>query len=91
MKEQKTTDSQGNVEIQQWADSDYPLRFANEDVIIDTLRQSLIVNRLFISSLKPQTAAAQASAAYDQAVKMAKQMNAIIKLKLDLLDDLDGV
>jgi len=47
-------------------------------------------NRAFIQQAKPGTAAQQASQAYDQAVALSRQMNAIFKLVLDDVTDTTG-
>lgn len=57
-----------------------------------TLRQralpALTANDNFIAATKPSTAAAQASAAYDAAVRLSKECNALIQLLLNNLDTL---
>lgn len=59
----------------------------------DTLRQqaiaAMVVNRTFIAAAKPSTAAAQASAAYDQAVRNARMLNGLARIVLDLRDGTD--
>jgi hypothetical protein len=59
---------------------------ANSTTIRDALAQALVNNRTFIDATKPATATAQASAAYDAAVRQARQINALIRLLLGLLD-----
>lgn len=58
-----------------------------------TLRQQAVAamaaNRTFIAAVKPSTAAAQASAAYDQAVRNTRFLNGLGRLMLDLLDGTD--
>lgn len=58
-----------------------------------TLRQQVIghmvANRNFRAAAKPATAAAQASAAYDAAVREAAHLNALSRLVLQLLDGTD--
>lgn len=51
---------------------------------------ALAVNAAFINAAKPGTAAAQASAAYDQAVRVTKECSALIRLALDIVDDISG-
>lgn len=47
---------------------------------------ALVANRAFITGNKPATAAAQASAAYDQAVALSRQVNALIRVQFGQLD-----
>lgn len=58
---------------------------------VDTLRArsaaALTANATFLAAAKPGTAAAQASAAYDQTVRLTKECNAVIRLLLGLLGD----
>lgn len=48
---------------------------------------ALTANATFLAAAKPGTAAAQASAAYDQTVRLTKECNALIRLLLGLLAD----
>jgi hypothetical protein len=56
----------------------------------DKAQAALTVNTAFVSAAKPGTAAAQASAAYDQTVRVTRECTALIRLALNLLDDTSG-
>lgn len=64
------------------------------DANASTLRQraqaALAANATFVGATKPNTASAQASAAYDQTVRLTRECSALIKLVLGLLDDTTG-
>lgn len=90
MKERIRVDDQGNTYIEQWADEDYPLEHLNEDDLMDKLRAAVVVNRNFVAAAKPATAAAQANQAYDQAVRLTKEVTALIKIVLKQFDDNTG-
>lgn len=63
--------------------------FDNEETIRERALAALAANRTFIQSAKPSTAAAQASAAYDQAKAQARQLNGVIRLLLGVLDGVE--
>lgn len=90
MKERRTVDAFGNTNTQQWADADYPADFAVEDDLHSKLRDAVQSNMAFVGAAKPPTAAAQASAAYDQTVKLTKQTNALIRVVFRLFDSTAG-
>lgn len=58
----------------------------NLATIQQRLQQALAANATFLASAKPGTAAAQASVAYDQTVRLTKECNALIRLALGQLD-----
>lgn len=62
---------------------------ANSATIRQAALDALAVNKAFYTLAKPATAAAQASAAFDAAQKLAKQQNGIIRLLLNQLDASD--
>jgi len=59
---------------------------ANRQTIEDAAANALAANRALIQQAKPGTATAQASAAYDAVVALARQQNGIIRLLLNRLD-----
>lgn len=59
---------------------------ATATTIRQQAQQALAGNRTFVQAAKPGTAAAQASAAYDQAVALSRQQNGLIRLLLGQLD-----
>lgn len=61
----------------------------NDETIRSQALAALTTNRAFITTAKPSTAAAQASAAYDAAKAQARQNNGVIRLLLGLLDGTD--
>lgn len=65
------------------------VRSNNEQQIRDAAKTAMENNRLFIQQTKPSTAAAQANQAYNQAVALSRQMNAVIRLILAELDATD--
>jgi hypothetical protein len=63
--------------------------FLNDETIRDRAVAALATNKAFIDSAKPGTAAAQASAAYDQTKALTRQVNGLIRLVLGRLDGTD--
>lgn len=59
---------------------DIPIDVQNASTLRAKAAQALIANAAFIGQAKPGTAALQASAAYDQAVKLTRQVDALIRL-----------
>lgn len=59
----------------------------NATTIRTRAQQALTANAAFLAAAKPGTAAAQASQAYDQAVRLTRETNALLRLVLGLLDD----
>lgn len=57
-----------------------PVDVQNARTLRDKAAQALTANATFLGTAKPGTAATQASAAYDQAVKLTRQADAIIRL-----------
>lgn len=64
--------------------------FSNTQTIRQRAEAALTANASFIGAAKPGTAAAQASAAYDQTVRVTRECSALIRLTLGLLDDISG-
>lgn len=52
---------------------------ANQAALRDKAAAAVAANLAFLNTAKPATAAAQASAAYDQAKALTRQMNAVLK------------
>lgn len=59
----------------------------NLDLLRPRVALALAANATFLAAAKPGTAAAQASAAYDQATRLTKECNAVIRILLGLLAD----
>lgn len=57
-----------------------PVDIQNAQTLRDKAVTALAANATFLGTAKPGTAATQASAAYDQAVKLTRQIDAIIRL-----------
>lgn len=53
---------------------------ANAQTLLQRAQAALTNNATFINATKPSTAAAQASTAYDQTVRLSRQVNALIRL-----------
>jgi hypothetical protein len=68
---------------------DVPQEQVNDETIRDRAVAALATNKAFIDSAKPGTAAAQASAAYDQTKALTRQVNGLIRLVLGRLDGTD--
>jgi hypothetical protein len=60
---------------------------ANEATLRSRVAAALAANATFMAAAKPGTAAAQASAAYDQTVRLTRECTALIRLLLGLLAD----
>lgn len=63
-------------------------REVNAEQLRSRLVQALTANQSRIQAAKPLTAAGQASAAYDNTIVIFRQLNALIRLRLDHLDDI---
>lgn len=61
----------------------------NDETIRQQAVDALTANRAFVATAKPSTAAAQASAAYDQTKALTRQVNGLIRLVLGRLDGTD--
>lgn len=59
---------------------------ANQASLYAKAQTALTNNQAFLAATKPSTAAAQASAAYDQATKLTRQVDALIRLQLAAFD-----
>lgn len=62
----------------------------NEARLVSRAVAALEANEAFLAAAKPGTGAAQASAAYDQAVRLTRECSALIRLLLRLLDTTSG-
>lgn len=60
----------------------------NGELVKQRARLALAANAQFLAAAKPGTAAAQASAAYDQAVKLTKECTGVIRQLYGLLEDI---
>ena len=67
-----------------------PPEVVNADTLRDKAIQALAADLAFVNASKPSTAAAQASQAYDQAVKLTRQMIALIRLVVNDTSDITG-
>lgn len=65
------------------------LRESNAAVLRQQAAAALVANRVFIATAKPGTAAAQASAAYDQAKANTRAINGVIRMLLGQFDGTD--